>query len=519
MCVDAGESPEAPFVVAPIASAMAPAVTPWRAAAAALLARLPGGGFGRSVVTLASGTAVAQLLLALAMPVLTRLYTPADYGSLAVYSSTLTVLLVVASLRYEVAIPLPEDESTAASLLALTVALLTGMAAMLSLLVWLGGDAFVDLFRVPALRPYLWLVPVGLFGAGMYQALSYWAIRRRAFTRIARTKLSQGIGQVVSQLALGVARVGAPGLLIGDVIGRVAGGGGLALLALRDRPALLVSGASLAAAARRYRRFPLLTTWAGLFNIGSLQLPSLMFAASFGAVAAGLYSLSYKMLVLPTMLIAQAVGQVFLSRAAELAREPERLRRLTERTALVLFACGLPVFATVGLSGPWLFATVMGSQWEQAGRYAQVLAPWFVFWVVSNPLSGLLSVREWQGSALAFSAFEFSLRLGSLLIGARRGSPMLAVALLSASGVIIAVASIARFLRAGHSSILHLALPAARLVALAAGLLLPAAAALHTGHDRLGLVAAGLAVAAYYAVVLRSEAASRILLLRPDPAT
>jgi O-antigen/teichoic acid export membrane protein len=516
LCADAGDYPEAPWRADPFAVA---AVSRLRAAAAAWLARVPGGGFGRSVVTLASGTAVAQMLLALALPLLTRLYSPADYGSLAVYSSTLTVLLVIGSLRYEMAIPLPEDEPTAASLLVLTLGLLAGTAATLAVLVWAGGDAFVRLFQVPALRPYLWLVPVGLCGAGMNQALSYWAIRRGAFSRIARTKLSQGIGQVVSQVALGLARVGAPGLLIGDVVGRVSGGGGLALLAWRDRPASQVSGASLAAAARRYRRFPLLTTWAGLFNMGSLQLPSLMFAASFGAAAAGLYSLSYKMLVLPTMLIAQAVGQVFLSRAAGLAREPERLRRLTERTALVLFACGLPVFATVALTGPWLFATVMGSQWEQAGRYAQVLAPWFVFWVVSNPLSGLLSVREWQGSALAFAGFEFSLRLGSLLIGARRGSPMLAVTLLSASGVIIAVASIARFLHAGHSSILHLALPAGRLVALAAALLLPGAAALYTGHERLGIVACGLAVAGYYAVVIRTEAASRILFLRPDPAT
>ena len=77
------------------------------------------------------------------------------------------------------------------------------------------------------------------------------------------------------------------------------------------------------------------------------------------------------------------------------------------------------------------------------------LAPWFAVWLVSNPLSGLLSVREWQGSALAFAAFEFALRLGALLIGTSRGSPMLAVALLSASGVVISVASIARFMHAG----------------------------------------------------------------------
>jgi O-antigen/teichoic acid export membrane protein len=295
------------------------------------------------------------------------------------------------------------------------------------------------------------------------------------------------------------------------VVGRVAGGGGLALLALRDRSAAGVTRASLVAAASRYRRFPLLTTWSGLLNTGSLQLPSILFAASFGAAAAGLYSLSYKMLVLPTMLVAQAVAQVFLSRAATLAREPERLRRLTERTALVLFACGLPVFAAVALGGPQLFATVMGSRWEQAGRYAQVLAPWFVVWLVSNPLSGLLSVREWQVSALAFTVFEFALRLGSLVIGARYGSPMLAVVLLSASGVVISVASIVRFMRAGHSSIGRLLEPATRLVALAAACLLPAAVALRAGHERLAILAGALAIAAYYIVVLRSDTASRIL--------
>jgi hypothetical protein len=56
-------------------------VTRSRIAGSHWWAKLPGGGFARSVVTVASGTAVAQLLLALAMPVLTRLYTPADYGS------------------------------------------------------------------------------------------------------------------------------------------------------------------------------------------------------------------------------------------------------------------------------------------------------------------------------------------------------------------------------------------------------------------------------------------------------
>lgn len=476
-----------------------------------LWSRVPGGAFGRSVVTLASGTAIGQLLLLIAVPVLTRLYTPADYGALGVFSATLNLLVVLASLRYETAIPLPEDEDSARSLLALTFVLLGGMTLLVSFLVWLTGDAYVSAVRAPALRPYLWLIPIGFLGAGTYQAVSFWAIRRRAFTRVARTKLSQGIGQVLAQVGLGFAGLGVGGLLTGDVVGRVAGGGGLLLLALRERGRARITPASLLSVVSRYRRFPLLTTWAGLLAIAGLQLPSIVFAAGFGVAAAGLYGLSYKMLVLPTMLVGHAVHQVFLSRAAMAAREPGRLRQLTERTALSLFAGGLPVFGVVALGGPQLFGTVMGREWEQAGRYAQVLSPWFVGWLVAHPLSGLFAVREWQASALAFTASEFALRLGALFLGIRLGSPLLAVGLLSASGIIISIVSVVRFMHAGYSSISRVLAPAVRLCGLAAISLIPVAIALYNNHERVAIAAGVLTIGAYYGVLLRSHIATRFL--------
>src|SRR5262249_45493535 len=135
--------------------------------------RLPGGTFARHVMTLASGTAVGQVLLVLSLPVLTRLYSPADYGALAGYASTLTVLLVMASLRFELAIPLPEDDRVAGSLLALSLLSLAAMTGLVGVLVWLAGDALVARAKVPALEPYLWLIPIGLAGAGIFQALSY----------------------------------------------------------------------------------------------------------------------------------------------------------------------------------------------------------------------------------------------------------------------------------------------------------------------------------------------------------
>jgi O-antigen/teichoic acid export membrane protein len=154
---------------------------------------------------------------------------------------------------------------------------------------------------------------------------------------------------------------------------------------------------------------------------------------------------------------------------------------------------------------------VLGDPWEGAGRYAQVLAPWFAVWLVSSPLSGLLTVREWQGSALAFGAFEFTLRLGALLVGIQRNSPMLAIVLLSLSGILISLLSIARFMHAGHSSILRVVGPAARLLALVIVCLLPAGFALASGSVPLAALGGAVGIVVYYVVVLRSEAASVIL--------
>lgn len=54
-----------------------------------LKALLPRSSFARNVAVLAGGTAVGQAIVVLASPILTRLYTPEDFGVLAVYTSFL----------------------------------------------------------------------------------------------------------------------------------------------------------------------------------------------------------------------------------------------------------------------------------------------------------------------------------------------------------------------------------------------------------------------------------------------
>lgn len=389
-----------------------------------LRARLPFGRFGQNVAVLAGGTALGQGLVVLASPVLTRLYTPEDLGALTVYTSILAILLVVVSLRYEISIPLPDSDSVGASLLGVTLLAVFGMSALIAAGTLVFGGPLVDFVNAPALRGYLWLLPLGLVGAGTYQALSYWAVRKQAFGRIARTKLTQSIGLVFTQIGLGLLTLGPVGLLAGQVVGYTAGSGNLARSAWREDMAVLktVTLGAMRRAASRYRRFPLLASGAALLNSGGVQLPPLLLAAFYGPQVAGWFGLGQRVIRMPMTLVGQSVAQVYLSEASRLAQEdPPGMRRLFLRTASRLCLTGSLPIVLLGLAGPWLFAFVFGGAWREAGLYVQVLAVMFAVQFAVVPLSQTLNVLERQDLQLAWDASRLVLVVAGLVAASQLG--------------------------------------------------------------------------------------------------
>lgn len=375
--------------------------------------------FARSVAVLAGGTVLGQGLMLLASPLLTRLYTPSGFGSLAAYTSIFSILVVLASLRYELAIPLPEDDETASNLLALSLIIVSSTSFLVGLAVWLLRDHIARWTNAPALESYLWLLPLSFLGIGVYQALGYWAVRKRAFSRIAQTRLSQSIGMVLTQVGLGLLGLDPMGLLLGDVAGRLGGSGTLATLTWRRDRELLkrVSMPGLRRAASRYRRFPLLSSGSGLLNSAGLQLPVLLFAAFYSPQVAGWFALGQRAIGTPMAMVGQAVAQVYLGEASRLAQEnPQALHGLFLRTARKLLLVGGIPIAIFALSGPWLFTFVFGESWYEAGTYVQLLTVMFVMQFVIVPLSPTLNVLERQDLQLVWDAGRLVLVVGGLVL-------------------------------------------------------------------------------------------------------
>ena len=395
---------------------------------------IPVGNFGRGVAVLAGGTAFGQALTILASPVLTRLYGPADFGALAVYTSMLGIAGALAALSYHQAIPLPEGDDDAAQVLGLSLILTVLVAGLVAVAVVLGGSRLVKFLDAPALVPYLWMIPLGVLGLTAYEVLTQWAVRRRTFPAIARTAVARGAAQTGTQLGLGFAGFGSFGLLLGQLLAQWVGSGSLLRRAFRESRMELrgITASGMRVAASRFSRFPRYMAPSVLLNVAGMHAPALLLSYFFGPIVTGFYALGARILMMPVSLIAKSASQVFFASAPGYLREG-RLGTEVEVLFRRMLRLTLAPVLIIAVSAPALFAVIFGEEWREAGVYLAWLAPWALFMFTGTTLSPLISVLGLQRAGLFFQASLTIVRFASIIAGGFLNHPLTAIALYGVS--------------------------------------------------------------------------------------
>lgn len=348
------------------------------------------------------GSAGGQGILLLASPLLTRIYSPTDFGALAVLTALSAVLGVLATLRWEAGMVLPHSDSDARALgwLALVSALLTSILVGLILVLW--PASLESLASNNMLTAYWWLVPLSIMAISIHKVLSAWMVRQGQFVRLGQRNFLVGLGQLVVQLGLGAAGIKPLGLLLGLPGGRLAGTGGAF-----GNEGFFQSGLPrlkvVKDVSRRYKRFPLVSSFSAVINSLGLQAPVLLLSAVYGGLGFGLLALTMRVLTAPVGIIADAVSQHFESVAAKVVRTGDGdLIVLLRRTILRQLAVGALPLIIIVTSGPWLFETVFGAEWRISGQFAQVLIIGYYSQLVVSPVSKTLLLLELHGRQAAW---------------------------------------------------------------------------------------------------------------------
>lgn len=371
---------------------------------------------GSPVAKILLGSAGGQGILLLASPILTRIYSPTDFGALAVLTALSAVLGVLATLRWEAGVVLPRHDSEARALgwLALGSATLISLLTCLALMAW---PASIDLISGgSAAVGFTWLLPVTIMAISVHKVLSAWMVRKEQFARLGQRNFLVGLGQLIVQVGLGIAGVKPVGLLLGLAGGRLAGTGGAFGKAGFFENGLPRSR-TLRRVALRYRRFPLISSFSAVINSLGLQAPVLILSALYGGVGFGLLALTMRVLTAPVGVISDAVSQHFESAAAKAIRSGSPcLKALLRRTILNQAVAGAAPVALVVAFGPWLFETVFGNEWRTSGVFAQILVIGYYFQFIVSPVSKTLILLELHGRQAAWDITRAIAVVGGLSV-------------------------------------------------------------------------------------------------------
>lgn len=367
----------------------------------------------RSALKLMSGTVLAQGVFLAATPILTRLYSPAEFGLFGVFWAIASLAAAIVTGRYEGAIPLPKGHDKAWALLSLSLTLAgVGSLAAWGVLAAIRALGFASLGSLFDLGAHAYWIAPGIFFVAAMNCTDFWLNRHKQFSRVAWHRFWGGTAMAVTQLILGYLQV-SWGLVMGFVVGM---GTTFALNAWRAssmRPADLPT---LKEVAWEYRRFPAFLLIAQVFTSAASHVPTVFFGASFGAAMAGRYTLASRALTMLDLL-GTAVGQVFYVSAAGEHAAGNNLHALLKRTVIGLLIIAVPVFGLVFLVSPWAFGFIFGADWREAGEYVRYLMPLYFFRFIAVPANAFFNIGDKQNWYLYRQILQFTLIAGALAIG------------------------------------------------------------------------------------------------------
>ncbi|MFC1541689.1 oligosaccharide flippase family protein [Candidatus Latescibacterota bacterium] len=375
--------------------------------------------FIRNVITLMTGTSIAQVIPIAISPVLSRLYTPEEFGLFALFASVAGIISVIASGCYEFAIVLPEKDEDAINIMALSLIMAIAVSTLSFLVLWFFNSEISALLNNPEISKWLYFIPFAVFFTGSYQSFNYWLNRKKQFRKMAVGRITQNTAAAGTKLSLGFGGFGVSGLMAGNIFGGFAGSGLLGWQTVRDDSFdyRLISKKAIKTQAVRYKKFPIFASWSGFLNTASLHVPIILLTSLFSSTSAGLYYYSHKLLNMPMSLLGMSIGQVFFQKASEHKDNPEKLKEITFLVYKKLLYIGVFPLALIMVYGDYIFAFVFGSNWVTAGEYARVLSPWILFVFISSPISTLFDVLEKQNEELVFNIIIFLSRIAALLAG------------------------------------------------------------------------------------------------------
>jgi O-antigen/teichoic acid export membrane protein len=361
---------------------------------------------------------IAQSIPVLCAPLLTRLFSPEEFGLITNFIIITTFVTVFISGKYELAILLPTRHQESINILLLSCLLALFFSIILFFPFFFLGNSIASLLKADTFGDVLWLIPVSAFLAVVYAIFNEWCIRKKSFATLSKNKISNTSSIAGSSLLFGLVKI-PQGLLWGQITGQFVSSSLAVYRVLKEDRHLFkyVTLRKMKYFARKYSNFARFNIPGQLINTLGGLLPITLLTAKFGMYEVGLFSLSDRVLGTPLTFIGNAFKDVFKQRAAEEYRMNGNCLAIYKKTMFTLLGIAILPFTVLFMIAPWLFSLVFGQEWAVAGEYARILCVMYLIHFLFIPTYWMFIIAEKQKLEFLWNILFLISTIIALIVG------------------------------------------------------------------------------------------------------
>lgn len=373
----------------------------------------------KNVIIIMTGTALAQSITFICIPLITRLYEPGEIGILGSFTAIMTILAPLACLTYPISMILPKSELKSRSIAKLSLILSLIIALLMTSILFLFSKYIIEIFKLELISDYIFLFPIFIIITAFYQVMEQWLIRIKNFKALARTAVLQSVFINGSKLGMGYIYPFSGPLIIIQILGVFLGA---IMMFLTSKGSVFykfkeILFKDIKEVARENRDFPIYRAPQIFINAISQGLPVILFASFFGPAVAGFYTIGRQSLNTPVLLLGKAVQDVLYPKANEIARSKRPITPIIMKALTALFMLGVIPVGVIVVWGPEIFSFVFGDTWVIAGEYAKWIALVSISMLITKPILTIIPVLGIQKMFLVVEIIGTAAKIVSLFIG------------------------------------------------------------------------------------------------------
>uniref|UniRef100_UPI0040481C94 oligosaccharide flippase family protein n=1 Tax=Limnohabitans sp. TaxID=1907725 RepID=UPI0040481C94 len=377
------------------------------------------GGFFKNVGVLTLGTFGSQALIIIFYPILTRLYTPAEFGIISVVYMITTLLAIFASGAAEGAIIISISRRTAAHVIGWVIIRSAKILFISFILTLILINLNIEHFIQPEIKYWLPLIPIFAAFTIVFSCFSEWTLREQQFSKLAHFRIMQSFLVSLLRTVFGILTISINGLIAGEFIGKIltTAIASHSMIVNNLKYFRVLSIKRIINERERYNNFPRYMMPDQLINTagGTIHIPFI--AIMFGSAELGYIAMSMSILYLPVTVVSSAIKDVFRQRAAIELQSNGSCRSLYLKLMCPVIVIGLLGFSFIYYFSDWIFTFILGTSWAPVGEYTRILIPLYFFNFVSMSMGGVLVVAQRLGVSLAWQIANLIMTVLALTIG------------------------------------------------------------------------------------------------------